>query len=295
MFEGTGVALVTPFKNGAVDEDRLRELVEFHVKKKTSVLLPCGTTGESATLSHEEHRKVIEVVVEQAKHRIKVLAGTGSNCTKEAISLTKHAEGVGADGALVICPYYNKPTQNGLYEHFRAIANAVDIPIVIYNIPGRTGINMLPETVIKVAKGCKNVLGIKEASCSLDQCSAISRALGDKFEILSGDDSLTLPILSVGGIGVISVVANIVPDDVGEMIEAYNNGDIKRAKEIHLKLFPLIKAMFIETNPIPVKTAMGLLGMCSPDLRLPMTQMQPQNVETLKKALRDYGLILEET
>ena len=291
MFEGTGVALVTPFKNGAVNEDKLRELVEFHVKKKTSVLLPCGTTGESATLSHEEHQKVIEVVVEQAKHRIKVLAGTGSNCTKEAISLTKHAKEVGADGALVICPYYNKPTQNGLYEHFRAIASAVDIPIVIYNIPGRTGINMLPDTIIKVAKECPNVMGIKEASGSLDQSSAISRALGDKFEILSGDDSLTLPVLSVGGVGVISVVANFVPDDVGEMIDAYNNGDVKRAKEIHLKLFPLIKAMFIETNPIPVKTAMGLLGMCSPDLRLPMTPMQPQNVEKLKKALSDYGLI----
>ncbi len=291
MFEGTGVALVTPFKNGAVNEDKLRELVEFHVKKKTSVLLPCGTTGESATLSHEEHQKVIEVVVEQAKHRIKVLAGTGSNCTKEAISLTKHAKEVGADGALVICPYYNKPTQNGLYEHFRAIASAVDIPIVIYNIPGRTGINMLPDTIIKVAKECPNVMGIKEASGSLDQSSAISRALGDKFEILSGDDSLTLPVLSVGGVGVISVVANFVPDDVGEMIDAYNNGDVKRAKEIHLKLFPLIKAMFIETNPIPVKTAMGLLGMCSPDLRLPMSPMQPQNVEKLKKALSDYGLI----
>jgi len=291
MFEGTGVALVTPFKNGAVDEDKLRELVEFHVKKKTSVLLPCGTTGESATLSHEEHQKVIEVVVEQAKHRVKVLAGTGSNCTKEAVSLTKHAKEVGADGALVICPYYNKPTQNGLYEHFRAIANAVDIPIVIYNIPGRTGINMLPDTIIKVAKECKNVVGIKEASGSLDQSSAISRALGDKFEILSGDDSLTLPILSVGGAGVISVVANIVPDDVGEMIDAYNNGDVKRAKEIHLKLFPLIKAMFIETNPIPVKTAMGLLGMCSSYLRLPMSSMLPQNVEKLKKALREYGLL----
>ena len=290
MFEGTGVALVTPFKNGSVDEDKLKELVEFHVKKKTSVLLPCGTTGESATLSHEEHQKVIEVVVEQAKRRIKVLAGTGSNCTKEAISLTKHAKEVGADGALVICPYYNKPTQNGLYEHFRAIANAVDIPIVIYNIPGRTGINMLPDTVIKVAKECKNVVGIKEASGSLDQCSAISRALGDKFEVLSGDDSLTLPILSVGGVGVISVVANIVPDDVGEMIDAYNNGDIKRAKEIHLKLFPLIKAMFIETNPIPVKTAMGLLGMCSPDLRLPMVPMQPENKERLRQVLADYGL-----
>jgi 4-hydroxy-tetrahydrodipicolinate synthase len=291
MFEGTNVALVTPFKNGSVDEDKLRELVEFHVKKKTSVLLPCGTTGESATLSHEEHQKVIEIVVGQAKRRIKVLAGAGSNCTKEAISLTKHAKEVGADGALVICPYYNKPTQNGLYEHFRAIANAVDIPIVIYNIPGRTGINMLPDTVIKVAKECPNIVGIKEASGSLDQCSAISRALGDKFEILSGDDSLTLPILSVGGVGVISVVANIVPDDVWEMVDAYNNGDIKRAKEIHLKLFPLIKAMFIETNPIPVKTAMGLLGMCLPDLRLPMAPMQPQNVEKLKKALRDYGLI----
>jgi len=291
MFEGTGVALVTPFRNGAVDEDKLRELVEFHVKKKTSVLLPCGTTGESATLSHEEHQKVIEIVVEQAKRRVRVLAGTGSNCTKEAISLTKHAKEVGADGALIICPYYNKPTQNGLYEHFRAIASAVDIPIVIYNIPGRTGINMLPDTVTRVAKECKNVVGIKEASGSLDQCSAISRALGDKFEILSGDDSLTLPILSVGGVGVISVVANIVPDDVGEMIDAYNNGSRERAKEIHLKLFPLIKAMFIETNPIPVKTAMGLLGTCSPDLRLPMVPMQPQNVEKLKKALSDYGLI----
>jgi len=291
MFKGSIVAIVTPFKNGKIDEKKLRELVEFHIKNGTSGIVPCGTTGESATLSFKEHNRVIEIVVEQVNKRIPVIAGTGSNSTEEAIMLTAHAAKVGSDASLQVSPYYNRPTQKGLYEHFRAIAEGVNIPIILYNIASRTGVNIEPETVAKLAKDCKNIVGIKEASGNLDQMSRIKALCPETFDLLSGDDSLTLPLLSIGGVGVISVVANIVPSDVATLVNEFESGNIQKARQMHYKLLPLIKAMFIETNPIPVKTAMGLMGLCEPDLRLPMCQMAPENLDKLKMALRNYGLL----
>lgn len=291
MFRGSIVAIVTPFKNGKVDEKKLGELIDFQIKNGTSGIVPCGTTGESATLTFDEHERVIEIAIEQAKKRVPVIAGTGSNSTEEAIMLTKQAAKAGADASLQVSPYYNRPTQKGLYEHFKAIANSVDIPIILYNIAGRTGVNIEPETIAKLASDCKNIVAVKEASGSLDQMSRIKSLCPKSFQLISGDDGLTLPVLSIGGIGIISVVANIVPKDVSDLVSAFEKGDIKKAQELHYKLLPLIKAAFIETNPIPVKTAMGLLGMCSADLRLPMCEMAPENLEKLKKALRDYGLI----
>jgi len=291
MFKGSIVAIVTPFKDGKVDEKAFKDLIEFQIKNKTAGIVPCGTTGESATLSFDEHERVVEIAVEQVRGRIPVIAGTGSNSTSEAIRLTKHAAKAGADASLQVSPYYNKPTQRGLYEHFKAIAEAVDIPIILYNIASRTAVNIEPETVAKLASECKNIVGIKEASGNLEQMSRIKAMCPKDFVLLSGDDSLTLPILSIGGKGVISVVANIVPKDVAEMISAFENKDIEKARNLHYKLLPLVKAMFIETNPIPVKTAMGLLGMCKPELRLPLCSMSQENLEKLKKALREYGLL----
>jgi len=291
MFKGSIVAIVTPFKDGKIDEKTFKDLIEFQIKNKTAGIVPCGTTGESATLSFEEHERVVEIAVEQVRGRIPVIAGTGSNSTSEAIRLTKHAAKAGADASLQVSPYYNKPTQRGLYEHFKAIAEAVDIPIILYNIASRTAVNIEPETVAKLANECKNIVGIKEASGNLEQMSRIKAMCPKDFVLLSGDDSLTLPILSIGGKGVISVVANIVPKDVAEMISAFENKDIEKAQKLHYKLLPLVKAMFIETNPIPVKTAMGLLGMCKPELRLPLCPMSQENLEKLKKALREYGLL----
>jgi len=301
MFNGSIVAIVTPFsdkgglahgeKKLMVDEKKLSELIEFHIKNGTSGIVPCGTTGESATLTFEEHERVIEITVEQVKKRIPVIAGTGSNSTEEAIMLTRHAAKAGADASLQVSPYYNRPTQKGLYEHFKAIAESVDIPIILYNIASRTGVNIEPETIAKMSRDCKNIVGVKEASGSLDQMSRIKSLCGKDFALISGDDSLTLPILSIGGIGIISVVANIVPKDVADLVAEFEKGNVSKAQEIHYKLLPLIKAIFIETNPIPIKTAMGLLGMCSSDLRLPMCEMLPENLEKLKKAMREYGLI----
>jgi 4-hydroxy-tetrahydrodipicolinate synthase len=291
MFRGSIVAIVTPFKNGKVDEKKIRDLIEFQIKNGTSGIVPCGTTGESATLSFEEHDRVIEVTIEQAGKRVPVIAGTGSNSTEEAIMLTKHAAKAGADASLQVSPYYNRPTQRGLYEHFKAIAESVNIPIILYNIASRTGVNIEPETIAKLAHECKNIAGVKEASGNLDQMSRIKQLCPDNFDLISGDDSLTLPVLSIGGTGIISVVANIVPRDVANLVSEFEKGNIKKAQDLHYKLLPLIKAAFIETNPIPVKTAMGLLGMCEPGLRLPMCAMSPENLEKLKKALKDYGLL----
>ena len=288
MFSGCIVAQVTPFKDGEVDFKKLDELVEFHLDSGTDCISPCGTTGESPTLSHEEHEAVIENVVRKVAGRIKVLGGTGSNSTAEAIRLTRYAKSAGADGALMVTPYYNKPTQEGLYQHYRTVAQEVDIPIVLYNVPGRTGISIAPETVARLSK-IKNIVAIKEASGSLDQASAI-RALSD-ITILSGDDSLTLPIMSIGGQGVVSVVANIVPQDVKAMVTAFKEGKTAEAEERHRRLFPLCRAMFIETNPIPVKTAMRILRRLNGELRLPLCPMQPANEEKLKQALKDYGLL----
>lgn len=291
MFKGSIVAIVTPFKNGKVDEKKLRELIDFQIDNGSSGIVPCGTTGESATVSFLEHDKIIDITIEHAKKRVPVIAGTGSNSTEEAIAMTTHAAEAGADASLQVAPYYNRPTQKGLYEHFKAIANAVDIPIILYNIASRTGVNIEPETIARLAQDCKNIVGVKEASGSLDQMSRIRQLCPKSFDLLSGDDSLTLPILSIGGTGVISVVANIVPKDTAELVSAFQKGDIKRAQELHYKLLPLIKVIFIETNPIPVKTALGLMGKCEPNLRLPMCEMQPENLEKLKKTMKDYGLL----
>lgn len=290
MFEGSYVALVTPFaKNGKVDFEKLKELVEFHVKNGTTGLVPCGTTGESATLNYEEHEKVIDVVVKQVAGRIKVVAGTGSNSTAETIEMTVFAKKSGADGVLLVAPYYNKPTQKGLYLHFKKVADDIDIPIMLYNIQSRTAVNIEPETIAKLHTDCKNIVAIKEASGSLEQMARI-KILCPKMDIVSGDDALTLPLMSIGGAGVVSVVANIVPRDVSEMVRAYLKGDTEKAKRLHYKLFNLIKAMFIETNPIPVKTAMGLLGLCSDELRLPMCVMDEKNKEKLIKEMKNYGM-----
>ncbi len=291
MFKGSIVALVTPFKNGKVDEQKLRALIDFQIKNGTSGIVPCGTTGESATLNFDEHESVIQATIEEVKKRVPVIAGTGSNSTQEAIMLTKQAASAGADASLQVSPYYNRPTQKGLYEHFKAIAQSVKIPIILYNIAGRTGVNIEPETIAKLAQDCKNIVAVKEASGSLDQMSRIKQLCPENFDLISGDDGLTLPVLSIGGTGIISVVANIVPKDVADLVSAFEKGDLKKARESHYKLLPLIKAVFLETNPIPVKTAMGLLGMCEPDLRLPMCSMSVDNLEKLKKALKDYGLL----
>ena len=291
MFKGSFVALVTPFTNGKVDEKKLRELVEFQIENGTNGIVPCGTTGESPTLDNDEHHEVIRICVEAAKKRVPIIAGTGSNSTAEAIELTKHAAQTGADGVLVVTPYYNKPTQKGLYLHFKAIAESVDIPIILYNIEGRTARNIETETVAKLAHDCSNIIGVKEASGSLEQAKDVRKACGNNFIILSGDDALTLPMMELGGCGVISVVANIVPADVIAMINAYNAGDKKEAQMINAKLEPLVKSMFIETNPIPVKAAMGLLDMCAPDVRLPLCEMDANNIENLKAALQSYGLL----
>ena len=288
MFHGSMVALVTPFKKGKVDEKVLGSLVEFQIKNGTKALVPCGTTGESPTLSHEEHKRVIERVVDVASHRIPVIAGTGSNSTQEAIELTQYAKRVGVDAALIVSPYYNRPTQAGLYEHFAAIAKAVNIPIILYNIPGRTGVNILPETMAKMST-IKNIIGVKEATGNLDQMTHIA-SLCD-MAIISGDDSLTLPILSIGGVGVISVVANILPRKVQDMIEAWDRGQIALAKEIHLELYPLCKALFIETNPVPIKAAMGMMGMIEEEVRLPLVKMGDDNRKILVKELKKAKLI----
>lgn len=291
MFRGSIVAIVTPFKNGKVDEKTLRELIEFQIKNGTSGILPCGTTGESATLTFQEHERVIEITVEQVNKRVPVIAGTGSNSTEEAITLTKHARRLGADASLQVSPYYNRPTQKGLYEHFRNIADSVDIPIMLYNIASRTGVNIEPETIAKLASDCKNIVAVKEASGNLDQMSRIKQLCPDNFVLMSGDDSLTLPILSIGGTGVVSVVANVVPGDVADLVNEFEKGNLEKAKDMHYRLLPLTKAMFVETNPIPVKTALGLLKLCEPDLRLPMCALSGDNLEKLRKALKDYGLL----
>ncbi|MCH7895902.1 MAG: 4-hydroxy-tetrahydrodipicolinate synthase [candidate division NC10 bacterium] len=289
-FHGSIVAMVTPFRDGQVDEAKIRELVEFHVKNGTDAIVPCGTTGESPTLSHEEHKKVVEVTIAAAAGRVPVVAGTGSNSTAEAIALTQHAKKAGADGVLMVCPYYNKPTQKGLIAHYKAVAEAVDIPIIMYNIPGRTGVNMLPDTVATLAE-LQNIVGMKEASGSLEQMTEVISLCGEQITVVSGDDTLTLPLMVVGGKGVISVIANILPKETAELTHAALNGDWKRAKELHLRLFPLCKAMFYETNPGPVKTAMQILGRINGELRLPLAPMSEANREKLQKALKAYGLL----
>jgi len=289
LLRGSMVALVTPFKGGKIDKRALKKLIEFHVVNGTDAIVPCGTTGESATLSHEEHTKVVEMTLEYVDGRIPVVAGTGSNSTEEAIQLTQHAERAGADAALLITPYYNKPTQEGLYQHFRAVARGVRIPIILYNVPGRTSVNLLPETISRLTE-FKNIVGIKEATGDLKQIGDLISLCGDRMTVLSGDDFTTLPILAIGGKGVISVTANVAPRDVSSMVHAYLRGDEKEAVALHTSLWPLHKAMFLETNPIPVKTALGIMGMIDPEMRLPLAPLSLANREKLTKTLKAYGL-----
>ncbi|OGL02141.1 MAG: 4-hydroxy-tetrahydrodipicolinate synthase [Candidatus Rokubacteria bacterium RIFCSPLOWO2_02_FULL_73_56] len=290
-FQGSFVAMVTPFRSGTVDEAKLRELVEFHVAHGTDGLIPCGTTGESPTLSHDEHKRVVEVVLEAARGRIQVVAGTGSNSTAEAVDLTQHAERAGAAGALVVNPYYNKPTQDGLYRHFRAVAESVAIPILVYNIQSRTAVNVETPTLERLARDVKNVAGVKEASGSLDQMSQVIAACGPDFSVLSGDDNVTLPLMAIGGHGVISVIANLLPRETAELVHAALDGDWKRARELHYRLFPMARAAFLETNPIPIKEAMAMAGMLEPEFRLPMCRMSEANRERLRAVLKTYGLV----
>ena len=287
MFQGSFVAMVTPLKDGQVDYDKIRELVDWHVEQGTDGLVPVGTTGESPTVMMDDHKKVIEAVVSQADGRLPVVAGTGGNSTSEALELTEFARSVGTTASLQVCPYYNKPTQEGLYRHFATIAEQVDLPIVLYNVPGRTAVSLAPQTVARLAR-LKNIVAIKEASGSMDQTSEIL-SLCD-ITVLSGDDSLTLPLMALGAKGVVSVVANIVPKDVHRMTTAALKGDFAAALKMHRKLFPLCQAMFFETNPIPVKTACGILGLCSPQLRLPLCEMGAEARKRLEKAMKDYGL-----
>lgn len=289
MFAGLSVALITPFRGGEVDLPALRRLVDDHIDAGTECLCPCGTTGESPTLSHAEHEQVIDEVCRHARGRIKVMAGTGSNSTAEAIRLTRRAKESGADGALMVAPYYNKPMQPGFYEHYRAVAAAVDIPIVLYNIPGRTGKNMEPETICRLAE-IRNIVAVKEATGSMDQASQI--LAGSDLSVLSGDDSLTLPLLSIGGSGVVSVVGNIVPQDMRSLLAAWRTGDVAAAQRWHHKLFPLCRDMLsLATNPIPVKGAMQLLGRDSGEVRLPLTPLTPGEMEKLRHTLQTYGLL----
>lgn len=290
MFRGAMVAIVTPFKNDQIDEKALRELIEFQIANGTDAIVPCGTTGESATLTHEEHDRVIEITIDAVKKRIPVIAGTGSNNTAEALRLTKHAYEAGADGALIVCPYYNRPTQEGLYQHFKAIAESVPMPIIPYNIASRTGVNMLPDLVAKLAR-IKNIVGIKEASGSLKQMSDVINLCGKDFAVLSGDDIFTLPLMAIGGAGIISVVSNVAPADMAGLVDACFAGDMVKARELHYKMSPLIDAMFIEVNPIPVKAALSLMGKIEYEYRLPLCKMSDANYGKLKKVMTDYGLI----
>jgi len=290
MLRGAITALVTPFKNDKVDEKALRELIEFQIAGGIDGLVPCGTTGESPTLTHDEHDRVIEITIDAVKKRVPVIAGTGSNSTAEALRLTKHACDAGADGALITCPYYNKPTQEGIYQHFQLIAQNVAIPIIPYNIPGRTGVNMSPELIARLAK-ISNIVGIKEASGSLKQMNDVIDLCGSDFDVLSGDDGMTLPLMAIGGKGVISVVSNIVPADMVDLVDAVEVGDMAKARSLHQKMSPLFDVLFIEVNPTPVKAALSLMGKIEYEYRLLLCKMAPANYDKLKKVMENYGLI----
>lgn len=291
MFAGLSVALVTPMRsNGSLNEEMLKVLIDFHIEAGTDALVPVGTTGESPTLTHDEHERVIAITCDHAAGRIKVMAGTGSNSTAEAIRLTASAKRAGATGALMVTPYYNKPTQEGFFQHYRAVAEHVDLPIVLYNIPGRTAKNMEPETICRVADACPSVVAIKESTGLMDQASQILAA--SDLTLLSGDDSLTLPLMALGGSGVVSVAGNIVPKDVKAMVTAFKSGDVTKAQNLHHRLFPLCRDMLgLSTNPIPVKAAMKMLGMDCGDVRLPLTALTDSQLAALKTTLQRYGLL----
>lgn len=288
---GAIVAIVTPMQNGNVDEGALKELIEWHVASGTHCIVPCGTTGESATLSHEEHMKVVEITIETVNKRIPVIAGTGSNSTSETVMLTNHAKKAGADAALVITPYYNKPGQEGLYRHFMTVAEECNFPMILYNVPSRTGINMLPATVARCAQN-EYVVGIKEACGSLAQITDVIRLCPDDFILLSGDDPTAFPTMAIGGKGVISVCSNVMPSEMAQMMNEFFQGNLDKAREIHYKLFPLFQALFFDPNPVPSKTALHMMGKIpSAEARLPLVQMNEDNVEKLRKVMQELGLI----
>lgn len=291
QFKGAFTALVTPFSNGQLDEEAYRKLIEWQIQSGINGVVPCGTTGESATMSHEEHKRVIRICVDQVKGRVPVLAGAGSNNTAEAVELTRFAKEAGADGALLITPYYNKPTQEGLYQHFKRISEEVSMPFILYNVPGRTSVNLLPPTVARLNKDIPDVVGIKEATGDLSQVSQVLEFCGPDFQVLSGDDFTVLPLLSVGGCGVISVVSNILPDKMSTLCSAWFAADLPKAREMHFLLASFSRMMFIETNPIPVKTSLSLMGRINLEMRLPLTPMSPDNAEALRGFLADKGLI----
>lgn len=292
VFKGAGVAIVTPMNaDESVNYDKLEEIIEEQIAGGTDAIVIVGTTGEGSTLSMEEHSECIKKAVEFTKHRIPVVAGTGSNCTATAIQLTQEAEEHGADAALVVTPYYNKATQKGLIAHYSAIADSTKLPLILYNVPGRTGTNIAPQTVATLRKTKKNIVGVKDATANLAQTSEMMRLCDGDIELYSGEDGLVVPILSLGGIGVISVVSNVAPHDVHEMVMSFLNGDIEKARQIQLRELPLVDALFCEVNPIPVKTAMNLMGKEVGPLRLPLCEMKPENLEKLKKAMKDYGLL----
>jgi 4-hydroxy-tetrahydrodipicolinate synthase len=290
MFKGSIVAIVTPFIKGAVDEKKLRELVDFQIENGTDAIVACGTTGESSTLDNEEHLNVIRIVFEQAGTRVPVIAGTGSNSTAEAIHLTREAKELGVAGVLLVTPYYNKPTQEGLYRHYSAIADAVDIPQILYNVPGRTGVNLLPETVARLAPH-RNIVAIKEATGSLQQASEVIALCGGQIDVFSGDDFITFPMMACGAKGIISVLANIMPKEVADLTDAFFAGDLETARQLHLKTLKIGNAMFMESNPIPVKTALGLMGRCSDEVRLPLCPMSDANKARLTAIMKEYNLI----
>lgn len=290
MFTGSLVAIVTPFKNGKLDEKSLGDLIEWQITSGTQGIVPCGTTGESATLTHAEHDRVVAFTVEVARRRVPVIAGTGSNSTQEAITLTKHAKAAGADGALLITPYYNKPTQEGLFLHYKAVAEAVDLPLVLYNIPGRTGVNMMPSTISRLTV-FPTIVAIKEGSGSVQQASEIIQLCGERLTVLAGDDALTLPMMAVGGKGVITVTANLVPSDMAELVNAFLAGRVDDARAMHYRLYPLFTALFYETNPIPVKEALHMMGKIDREMRLPLCPMETDNREKLLHVMKEAGLV----
>lgn len=290
MYSGSFVAMITPFKDGKVDEQGVADLVEFQLRNGTNGLVPCGTTGEAVTLSDEEHLRVVQITIETAAGRVPIVAGTGTNSTEKTIKTTKAVAKIGADAALVVTPYYNKPTPEGLFQHYKAINDAVDLPIVAYNVPTRTSVNMSADTTLRIS-GLPNVVAVKEASGSMDQVSEILQDAAPDFAVMSGDDSVTLPLLALGGTGVVSVVANIAPAAMSDLVAAFHAGDVARARELHHQIFGLCRAMFIETNPIPVKTAAGMLGLCSDELRLPLVALSDGNRVKLKAALDSCPLI----
>ena len=290
MFQGAFTAIVTPFKDGQVDEAAYNELIRFNIDGGVSGIVPCGTTGESPTLSHEEHNRVVEITVKEVAGQVKVIAGTGSNSTQEAIALTKHAQEVGADAALMVSPYYNKPSQEGLYEHFKAVAEAVDIPILPYNIQGRTAVNIANETMRRLSQ-IPNIVGVKEASGNILQMSEVVRLCGPDFSVLSGDDQMTFPLMCLGGKGVISVVTNLAPSKMSALTKHMLNGELEQARAIHFEIYELCQAMFLETNPIPVKSALGMMGKIKLEFRLPLCPLSATNQAKLKANLEKYELI----